>query len=44
MNKFPDVEKQFKIVLAIWIVCALVSLSVVVGIIWVACHFIAKYW
>lgn len=31
-------------VIAIWLLGVLVSLSVGVGIVWIICHFAAKYW
>jgi hypothetical protein len=39
-----DLDKIAKGFIAAQIVLALVSLAVVVGVIWVAIHFISKYW
>lgn len=39
-----DIDKGFKAMFIVWIILSALSLSVVVGIVCVAVHFISKYW
>ena len=46
MNQFPTIKpsKTFKVIFTFWVLGALASLAVSGGIIYVAIHFIKKFW
>ena len=37
-------NKQIKVVTGIWLVGLAVNLAIIAGVVWVAVHFISKYW
>jgi hypothetical protein len=39
-----NIDRYFKGVFVIWIIGAIMSLSITGGLIWVAVHFIRKFW
>jgi len=39
-----DMDKSFRMFFVVWIFSALVGLSLLAGLIYVAIHFISKFW
>jgi hypothetical protein len=39
-----DFDKFFKLAFVAWVIGALVSVGVTIGLIYVICHFVAKFW